>query len=159
VNVTKTKAARTARVEVATTVAAPPYQVWKALVDETDAWWPANFRTLPGTKRFVLEAQLGGRMYEDLGGGAGLVWYTVTGLVRGVELRLQGSISAEFGGPAVTLVVIRLDDTEGGTRVTLTDCLVGAIDAAKVKAIEDGWKVLIDGALKKHTERPRRRRP
>jgi uncharacterized protein YndB with AHSA1/START domain len=155
----KTTAARTAEIRVATTIAAPPHRVWRALVAETDAWWPANFRTMAGTKRFVVDARIGGLVYEDLGAGAGLVWYTVTGVVPGAELRLQGPVSADFGGPAVSMVAIRVADVEGGAQVTLTDCLVGRIDAASVAAIEGGWKVLIEGALKKYAERPQRRRP
>ena len=54
---------------------APRARVWKALVEETTFWWPASFYTGPKARGLHIEPKLGGRMYEDWGKGAGVVWY------------------------------------------------------------------------------------
>lgn len=58
-------------------IAAQPARVWEALVTESAAWWPKDFHKSERAQRFVIEPVLGGRAYEDFGGGDGLVWYSV----------------------------------------------------------------------------------
>ncbi|MGH8016226.1 MAG: hypothetical protein ACREBV_08550 [Candidatus Zixiibacteriota bacterium] len=67
-------------IELEIAIDRPISKVWKALVTETTKWWPKDFYTSKNTKAFVIEPKLGGRMYEKLTGGAGLVWMTVYGI-------------------------------------------------------------------------------
>jgi uncharacterized protein YndB with AHSA1/START domain len=64
-------------IELEIPIEAPIERVWKALVAETAKWWRRDFYTSNEAKRFVIEPVLGGRMYEDWGDGAGVVWATV----------------------------------------------------------------------------------
>ena len=139
------------------TVRAPRARVWRSLVGELGRWWPAGFLSLPGSRRMVMEARLGGRMYEDAGRGQGLLWYTVAGIHAGRSLTLSGDISAEFGGPARSLVTVSLEDAGKGTRVVLRDALVGRVDAKNARLIEGGWKFILGKGLKPHAERARRK--
>ena len=139
-------------------VAAPRTRVWQCLTRDLGRWWISGFFSLPGTKRMVLEPALGGRMFEDQGGGRGLVWYTVIGLVEGRRLVLAGDISAEFGGPARSVVTVNLEDAGKGTRVRLQDVLVGTISPKSARAIEGGWQTLLGKGLKPYAERAPRGR-
>jgi hypothetical protein len=67
------------------------------------------------TRRFVVEQKLGGRVFEDVGGGDGLFWYTVIGLEAGRELILAGRLLPPFGGPATTALRLTLSRTDRGT--------------------------------------------
>lgn len=133
-------------------VAAPRARVWRSLARDLAKWWPRGFHSLPGTRRMVLEPRLGGRMYEDAGRGDGLLWYTVAGILAGRRLVLAGDISADFGGPARSLVTIDLEDDGEGTRVRLADSLCGRVDRANARAIRNGWEILLAQGLRPHAE-------
>ena len=138
--------------EVEEFVAAPRRRVWRALVRDLARWWPKGFFSLPEAKRMVLEARLGGRMYEEADLGRGLVWYTVAGLREERSLTLAGDIAADFGGPARTLVTVTLEDEGEGTRIRLKDVLVGRVDRKSARAIEGGWRTLLGKGLKAYVE-------
>jgi uncharacterized protein YndB with AHSA1/START domain len=92
-----TKHLTTGSYEIDIVIAAPPARVWQAITAETSAWWPKEFHTSEGAKRFVIEPVLGGRVYEDFGEGDGLVWYSVIGVETGRELILAGHLLPPFG--------------------------------------------------------------
>jgi len=54
----------------------------------------------------VFEVKPGGRLYEDAGGGNGLVWYQVIALDAPNSISLAGFIAPPFGGPATSLLRI-----------------------------------------------------
>lgn len=137
-------------VEVA--VRAPRARVWKALTRGIAAWWPRGFWTLRGTRRIVLEPRLGGRFYEDAGGGQGLVWYFVTALVRNEWILLSGEMSDAHGGPCRNLLSIRLESEGGRTVVRLRETLYGRVTAKARRSMTEGWTALL-GRLRAHAER------
>ncbi len=63
-------------------IAATPEQVWKALVNGTTFWWPKSFYTGPKTRGFHIEARLDGKVYEDYGDGAGVIWFRIFAPLR-----------------------------------------------------------------------------
>jgi DNA-binding transcriptional ArsR family regulator len=146
--------ARVTNVELEIGIDAPAAKVWRALCDDTTLWWRKDFYAAPGTKRMLLEAKLGGRLYEDAGDGAGLVWYTVTGLVPRRSLDLVGHLSAAFGGPAVSMLHLELDEHGHGdkrkTTLRLSDAILGP--PADPKEKRDGWLALFSDGLKRHVE-------
>jgi uncharacterized protein YndB with AHSA1/START domain len=107
------------------TIKAAPERVWKALVDETTHWWRKDYYTNPNTKRFVMEAKLGGKVYEDWGDGAGLMWYTIVGIDPPRTLRLAGYLFPEYGGAANCLLHITLEAKGKSTVFKLTDNVFG----------------------------------
>ena len=101
--------------------------MWKALVDETTHWWRKDYYTNPNTKRFVMEAKLGGKVFEDWGDGAGVMWYTIVGIDPPRSMRLAGYLFPEYGGPASCLLHITLEAKGKGTLFKLTDNQAEAI--------------------------------
>ena len=58
-------------------IKATPERVWRAITDEQTEWYPYNYGG-DRLKRIVCEPGVGGRMYEDWGGGAGVLYNTIT---------------------------------------------------------------------------------
>lgn len=140
-------------VELEIVIAAKPERVWQAMVGETSAWWSKDFYTSAAAKGFHIEPRLGGRAYEDWGGGAGQVWYTVIGLDAPRMLTLHGLITPEFGGPTQTLLHLLLEPKGSGTRLKLTDTRSGRVGEGESNSTRDGWRVLFEDGLKAHVER------
>ena len=76
---------------------ATPQDVWDALTDDIGRWWPGPFFMCdgPGPRNMSLDARPGGHMYENAGGGNGMIWGTVIHVQRGKVLELTGS----YGSP------------------------------------------------------------
>jgi uncharacterized protein YndB with AHSA1/START domain len=128
---------------------APKAKVWKALVEDTSFWWPRNFYTNTAAKSFHIEPRLGGRMYEDWGHGQGLIWYNVFGVDAPNSIHLQGHLVPPYG-PAQSLLVLRLSETNGMTTLSLSDSTIGnASDCDKLA----GWKELFETAFKPFVEK------
>jgi uncharacterized protein YndB with AHSA1/START domain len=134
------------------TIAATPSRLWTALVDETTHWWPKDYYTNPNTKRFVIEPKLGGKVFEDWGDGAGLMWYTVVGIDPPRTLRLAGNLFPEYGGPANCLLHIGIETNEKGTLLKICDSVVGKSNADCGTSLAEGWKLLF-GSFKAYVER------
>ena len=138
-----------ARVELEIDIAAAPSRVWSALVDRTTLWWPKDFYTGPA-KGFHMEPRIGGRVYEDWGDGAGVVWYQVFGMNPGVSLDLQGCMAVPYG-PALTLLHLELAARGKGTRLAVSDTTIGVVGDPQEKT--DGWRKLFGEALKRFVEK------
>lgn len=139
-------------VEVEVPIARSVETVWRSLTDGIGEWWPEGFYAGKEPKGFHLEAKLGGRMYEDWGEGNGLLWYTVMAIEPPRSLLLSGQITADFGGPASTMVRITLEAAGEATLVRLTDDLCGRVTEESAGKIEGGWKALLTGGLKAYAE-------
>ena len=146
-------AAKVAVVELEIEIRAPRDRVWKALVEKTGEWWPRDFYTGANPKSFVIEPRLGGRMYEDWGGGSGLVWAFVIGIEAPRLLVLQGHLSTAFGGPSTAYHTFTLEEKGGGaTLVKLSDGVHGNVDAKKTAQSREGWRTIVAGSLKPFVE-------
>jgi uncharacterized protein YndB with AHSA1/START domain len=140
---------RTGRVEMEITINAPRERVWQAMVEESADWWLPDFYTIKNA-RFIIEAWPGGRAYEDDGNGNGALWFTVMSVNAPAAIDFSGYLYPAYGGPAVTLITIRLEETEeGATRLKLTDGLLGRFNQEE---LEHGWPYLFEDGLKKYVE-------
>ena len=140
-------------ITVETEIDAPPAEVWRALVEDTAAWWHEDYFIGSGPRTMILEATLGGRLFEDWGGGQGAVWATVTGVQTGEWLLLSGELTKDFGGPARVLTQFRLAQEGAGTRLTLTDCVYGRVTKETAGSLDVGWRQLLGDCLKGYVER------
>lgn len=138
------------RVELEIPIAARPATVWQALVDRTTLWWPRHFYTGPATG-FHIEPRIGGRVYEDWGNGAGVIWYHVFGMNPEVSLDLQGAMGVPYG-PALTLLHVELAGDDDGTVLTISDSTLGRGGGRDQKI--DGWRQVFSGGLKMFVEQP-----
>jgi uncharacterized protein YndB with AHSA1/START domain len=139
-------------IELELEIRAPVGDVWRALVEETGRWWRRDFLTSDQARAFVIEPVLGGKMYEDWGGGAGVVWATVTALQAPTRLELAGVSSPAWGGPSTHYHAFRLEPRGGGTLLRFSDAVHGRIDDATETSLREGWLLLWD-ALREHCER------
>lgn len=143
---------RAARVEMEVEIAASAKRVWKALVEETGTWWPRSFYAGKAPKAFVLEPRVGGRMYEDWGDGAGLLWFTVVSLDPPRVLELAGHLFPAYGGPATSLVRIEISERRGKSLLRLTDAIHGHLASDTDAKLDSGWKELFASAFKRYVE-------
>lgn len=147
------------RIEQQFEIAAPLAKVWDALVRQTPKWWPRDFCTSPRAKAFYIEPRIGGRAYEDWGKGEGQQWYQVIGVESPVYLCMQGQLSPQYGGPAMTMLTIRLAEKDKrNTLLTLSDYTFGRADDSLRQSTDGGWRVLF-GGFKKYCEGGKEREP
>ena len=135
--------------EIDVNIAVKPDRVWKALASEASAWWPMDFVTSEQTKRFVIEATLGGRAFEDFGDGDGLVWYTVIGVDAGRELILAGHLLPPFGGPAMTALRLTISADGRGSILKVRDDRFGVLGGDPPS---EGWRLVFDNGLRQYLE-------
>ena len=149
---TETVASTIEQVEVEIEIAATPERVWKALVEDTTFWWPKEFYTSPRVKAFHIEPRLGGRVYEDWGDGAGVVWFQVFALNPLHSLDLQGCMAVPYG-PAHTLLHLELETRGATTVLKVSDATIGLQhDCGAGGSKADGWRQVFEGGLKKYVE-------
>lgn len=141
-----------AQVDLEITIKAKPQRVWQALVEETSRWWLKDFYSRPEAKGFVIEPRLGGRAYEDCGENGGQIWYTVVGMELHKSLSLLGHLTPAFGGPAMTMLQLRLSAKGKGTTLQLSDAIMGKVGEGKLQQTRDGWRMLFEDGLRAYVE-------
>lgn len=128
-------------------------RVWKALVEETASWWSRDFYTQPDTQRFIIESQLGGKMYEQGLDGNGLIWGHIIGLQKGKSLSIRGNLSHRFGGPAISFLHLELEVGETtNCALSLEESYMGAVTDKLKEDVTAGWKVIFGESLKNYVE-------
>lgn len=137
------------RVELEIPIDAPRDRVWKTLCEDPTSWWPRDFYAT-GAKRFVIEPRLGGSFYEDAGDGAGLVWYTVMGIDPKKSMTLSGFIVPDFGGPATSLLELKLEGSGKKTVLKVSDAHFGKRNEECDR--EEGWRTIFEAGLKRVVE-------
>ncbi|MFM9996294.1 MAG: SRPBCC family protein [Phycisphaerales bacterium] len=144
-----------ASIELTYTINAPRDRVWKALVSQTAAWWPASFFTDPRSTGVSIEPGPGGRWVEHWGAGGrhgGVLWYTTLVWNPPHAIEAVGHISPDWGGPTVSMIKLTLEESGGTTTLRLTDALLGRTSDADLKSKRAGWDELFGVALKRHAE-------
>ena len=143
---------QTTEVTVETSLAASKERVWAAFTTEIDRWWIKDFNNSPNTQRFVLDAKLGGLMYEDADNDEGLVWATVIGLDQPNNLLLKGLLSPKLGGPAISFINIFLEQSKKKTVIQLSEVILGDISDTLQDEIAKRWNQLLNKGLKPFVE-------
>jgi DNA-binding transcriptional ArsR family regulator len=135
-------------------IAARPDVVWTSLTSGIGEWWPAKFYVGTAPKRFTLEPQVGGRVFEDWGDGEGALFGTITALEENRTLQWAGDMSAEFGGPARSVTTFRLTQGAKGhtTVLSFRDTPFGLLSDMAMKGLEHGWTWLLRDCLKPYLE-------
>ncbi len=133
--------------------------VWKALTRDIHRWWPNEFFAMPRSKKFVLEAKLGGRMYETAGTRGGVIWGTVIAIEPFRFINIAGYLAPPFAGPGTTLFRLSLENKGAGeTLLRVSDSIIGLVTDQTQNAAEEGWKVLFSEKLKTFVEKKRTRK-
>jgi uncharacterized protein YndB with AHSA1/START domain len=138
--------------ELEVSIDAPKEVVWKAMTEETNAWWLPDFHMVGAGSTVSLDTRAGGQLVESMPDGGSLLWYTVQMCVEGESLDLVGHLGPDYGGPATTLMRLALEDRDGATVLKVRDALYGHVSDAAVASLSSGWKMLFEDGLKHHVE-------
>ena len=141
-------------VHVEVLIEAPVEHVWKTMVLQTSEWWSRDFCAGASPEGFHIEPELGGRMFEDWGGGNGLIWGRVNGVEAPKFLQIVGDSSTAFGGPHRNIMTWTLDqpnDAPGTTRLRLEHSVFGRITQETADSFITGWNAIHD-SLKRCAE-------
>ena len=130
-------------VEQEVTVAAPREKVFDARC-QMGEWWPHAFRE---GSTVHLEPRVGGRFWEDWGGGDGALYATVTGIRRPEQLTCTGPMGMRV--PVAGVFSLALEELPDGTLVRLSHHAIGEIDDETRAAYQTGWGEVFD-ALRAH---------
>ncbi len=143
---------QTLKYELQIPIDAPKAVVWKALTEETNAWWLPDFHMVDADSVVSLQARAGGQLIESKADGGSLLWYTVQMCVPGESIHLVGFMAPEWGGPATTMLELSLQENDGGTMLMVRDALFGQVTESTAKSLEDGWGKLFGQGLRGHVE-------
>ena len=145
-------AATVCRIPLELTIRAPKERVWKALVQDADAWFVRDDGPGPSGKTFHVEPRVGGLMYEDWGDGNGLLWGHVVLCNAPHALHVAGDCSPQWGGPNRGIMIWELSESDGTTTVRFEHALHGSVSEATRASYERGWKIQLEQGLKGHVE-------
>lgn len=120
-------ATRAVRYQLEIGIEASADRVWRALTEETGAWWLPAFHVAGAGSKIALDARPGGHLIERTDDGGGVLWCTVHACVPRRSMTLVGPLSADCG-PATTMLTLTLED-QG-----------------------NGWTLLLGEGLKRHAE-------
>jgi uncharacterized protein YndB with AHSA1/START domain len=148
-----------AQSELEVLINAPSKKVWSALTKDIHRWWPKEFFAMPQSKKFVLDAKLGGRMYETAGAKGGVIWGTVIAIEPFRFINIAGYLAPPFAGPATTLFRLSLESrSKNETTLKVSDSIIGLVSEQTQGATEEGWKFLFADKLKTFVENKRTKR-
>jgi hypothetical protein len=101
-----------------------------------------NMRPDGESMNMQLEEWAGGRWFRDRGEGIQHLWGHVQVIKPPVLLELSGPMFMSY--PALNHLEVKLDETDGGTKVTLRHRAVGMIDPQHREGVTHGWDALLD---------------
>ena len=88
----------------------------------------------------VIEPRPGGRWFRDLGGDSGHLWGFVQSIKRPVLLEIWGPLFMSTA--AISNLLYRLSEADGGTLITFTHTLVGPFPEDHRPQLAAGWTAL-----------------
>ena len=89
-----------------------------------------------------LEEWAGGRWFRDRGDGIQHLWGHLQVIKPPTLIELSGPMFMSY--PAINHIEIKLDQTAGGTRVTLRHRAIGMLDPEHRENIGKGWSHLME---------------
>ncbi len=89
-----------------------------------------------------IEPFAGGRWYRDRGEGVQHLWGHVQVIKSPTLLEISGPMFMSY--PAINHLEIRLEETAGGTKVTLRHRAIGMIDPNHRTGVQQGWGLMLE---------------
>jgi len=123
-------------------LAFPPERVFRGLTLEIASWWSHRFRD---GSAVGFEPRIGGRFYEDFGGGSAALYAFVTYIEPPIKLRLEGSMGMD--GPVVSVMDFDFAKSALGTRLSLRHFILGSLDPGTVEEYRSGWGEILGKTL------------
>ena len=128
-------------------------RVWQALCEQTNDWWLPDFHVAGPGSTITFDPSPGGHLVERTDDGGGVLWFTVHACNPGRSMTLIGALSADYGGPATTMLTLTLEERPGGSLLKVRDALVGHVSDKLVESLKSGWVMLLGEGLKRHAEK------
>lgn len=118
--------------------------VWRALTDDINVWWPDDFYAggKVGRREFSLDAKPGGCMFERWDEGGGVLWGTVVSSDPQKSLQVLGHLFPNWGGPSQWYGSWELSTSGKHTKLRFTESSLGKISDDGMKNKEEGWQAL-----------------
>ena len=91
--------------------------------------------------QLALEPWPGGRWFRDRGNGVGHLWGHLQVIKPPVLLELSGPMFMSY--PVLNHVEVRLEEIEGGTRITLRHRAIGMLAREHREGVKEGWGHLL----------------
>jgi DNA-binding transcriptional ArsR family regulator/uncharacterized protein YndB with AHSA1/START domain len=134
-------------------IEAEPEAVFDALTGNVGRWWSHSFSASPNA--ITLEAEPGGRFYEQFGGeeSGGALYATVTRIKSGRTLDLSGPMG--MAAPVVNFVTFDLEPRGDATLLKLSHRTLGDVDDRTRASYTAGWGELLNERLKPFVESKR----
>lgn len=145
---------RCVTIELEILISAPKERIWTALIQEIDLWWPVRIHGTEHPGRIRFDPVPGGHVIEQASDEEGLLWYTVIHVKPPESLTLSGCMFRGFGGPATSILALRLETQEdASTLFQVTDTLTGKVDDETAHRVRSAWISVFEERLKTHVER------
>ncbi len=146
--------AGSAVVRVEIQIDAPVERTWQCMVEDVTQWWRQDFLICQGSKGMFMDQRIGGHLYEKIDDeGGGHIWGNIISFQPPLLLGCVAQIVPPWGGPAQSVIMISLEESDGGTLLTLTDSLIGNVTDEMLNSMDEGWKMLYgEGGLKTYVE-------
>lgn len=133
-------------------IKAPRDKVWEAMLNQMAAWWPKDALALEGATEMQFEPWAGGRQFVTAPDGQQLLWGTVLMILPSKTIDIVGYTMPEYGGPAMWLWRMEVEDGEQGTtKLTLANSIIGRVTEESREDVTKGW-TMIFGGLKEYCE-------
>ncbi len=149
---TKTSDTRSVSYELQIPIQATKEKVWKAMTDETNAWWLPDFRMVGENSVVTFDARAGGSLIETKEDGGSLLWYTVQMCQPKTAIYLVGHIAPDWSGPAISMLKLSLEETDDGCILSISDAIFGHVTDENTACQEKGWNQLFGDGLKAYVE-------
>ena len=135
-------------------IAASTDVVWRAIFEDTNAWWLPDFHVAGADSTITFDPTIGGRgLVEDNAAGDSLLWYSVQMYQPSArKVYLIGHIAPEWGGPATSSLKLAVEPKGDGSVLRISDARHGNVDEKHVQSYSDGWQQLFTDGLKQFVE-------
>lgn len=126
-----------------------PKRVFEVLTNEISMWWGEPYLRNFKSESLVLEAKLGGKLYETWNQG-GMILAEVIELNPPERIVLRGSMGIE--GLIIGVVSLNLEKKSNGTILNLEHSIMGDLPPHLKSGFDEGWDNLIGIRLKAWVE-------
>ena len=130
----------TLRVDMDVVIDAPVEHVFEIITTRFDDW---NHGQHGEKMKLTLEPFPGGRLFRDLGAGAGHLWGHVQVIKPPTLLEIAGPLFVS--APSLSHLTFRLENEGAGTRLKFCHRAMGFFPVEMGEAVNEGWaSVLVD---------------
>lgn len=137
----------------AVSIRASTERVWDALTLDTADWWPEDFYFSGQPGQMRLQAELGGKLYEQARDGSRLVWYSVVAVEAGASISLAGLFTPPHASPAHCTLQLQLDAIGAGrSLLQCTEGVSGVASQHPPAPVAQGWDGVFEDNLRPFVE-------